>query len=175
MGQYIVTGLTTQITIIRSKCSNLNYEEICQYVLKYYPLELFYEAHDEDVYCWKVDTTIFQEGFADFLTEYLKLYGDDPQDLIEKICSIENPDDILNIANEKSFCNFQIDEYGESHYIRLPQNSHLRIMPRNIILTMDGKIMTEGISDLLNLTTYCLRESFSKYPVGSLLNAYITG
>jgi hypothetical protein len=175
MGQFIVTGLTTQIKIIRTKCSKLKYEDVYQHVLKYYPLELFYEAHDEDIYCWKVNTTIFQEGFVDFLTEYLNIYGDYPKDLIEKICLIKNPDDILNIANEKSFCNFQIDEYGESHFIRLPLNSNLIIMPTNIILTMDGKIMTEGISDFLNFTTYCLRESFSKYPVGLLLNAYITG
>lgn len=176
MGQYIVTGLTTDIKILNNSKQKLDYEQIHQCVLKYYHLEMFIEAHTEQYFCWKVKDDIFKEGLVEFLSEYLNVYGANSEKLVETIRSCQNFDEIFILAETKEFENFQLDLYGESDYVKLPfPMNNIEIMHKEILLTLDGKIMTEGITRFLHLATHCLRQTFSKYPLGLLLKAYITG
>lgn len=177
MGQYLATGLTVSL-FVKKDNKDVELSQIKSAISFLYPLELFTEDHQEQYFCWFVNPSLLEDRFSDFIRAYLTLYGDSAEkidELITALDSCQSIDEMGTLAHNKSFYNFQWDEYGHPFYVELPYGRRLELLHIDIILTMDGKINTEGIGQFLTLTTSCLRQAFSQYPPAAVLNAYLTG
>lgn len=177
MGQYLATGLTVSL-FVKKNYKDVELSQINTAISSLYPLELFTEDHQERHFCWFVKPSLLEDRFSDFIRAYLTLYGDSPEKidkLITALDSCHSIDEMATLAQNKSFYNFRWDEYGQPFYLTLPYDKRLELLHIDIALTMDGKIITEGISQFLTLTTSCLRKTFAQYPPAAVLNAYLTG
>lgn len=177
MGQYLATGLTVSL-LVKKDNKDVELSQINAAISSLYPLELFTEKDQEQYFCWYVNPSLLEDRFSEFIRAYLTLYRDSSEKidkLITALDSSQSIDEMVTMAQNKSFYNFQWDEYGHPFYIPLPFGRRLELLHTDIILTMDGKIVTEGINQFLALTTSCLRQTFAQYPAAAVLNAYLTG
>jgi hypothetical protein len=101
---------------------------------------------------------------------------EDFEDTIEMLRKSE-PRAWLELSDEKSCEEFQLDKYGEPEFLYFdkPFKPCAKIFSTAIMLSNEGKISMEVFGRQFNFFKYCIQETFSEFSIAKALRVYISG
>jgi len=185
MGQFLSTGLICEMSVSRNKKEkgNISDSELISAMEKEMSLDMslyVMKETDNDI-IFTLNDEVMKNELIPFLEEFYPIVYKDEDEYKNLLQMLrENPsDEWLDIAyNEEESC-FQLDEYGESEYIRFEDKDFrpsITINCDHIMLHISyGKISTEGIDDSLKLFKYCMVKAFKEHRIAKALRIYVTG
>jgi len=187
MGKFLAIGLAYEIVTsseeIRKK--NISKEELRKEIEQTmsFDIKLYNETKTDKNLIFTLKNQVVERDLIPFLEVlYPVVYRNSNHDeylkLLQKLRTMPYTK-WIDLAEMKSNYAFQLDEYGESQYIRFSTKDFLptiRLDFKTLMLYMgDGKISTEGIGNLLNFFKYCITETFKDHPIAKSMRVYITG
>ena len=186
MGQFLSMGLAYEISASRDelKEEKISKRELRKEIEKslLFDLKLYDETETEKRLFFTLKDNVLKTGLIPFLETLLPIVYQNPNnkdnlDLLEKLRTTP-PSEWIDLAKEKAYYAFQIDEYGESRYIHFskPFRPSVRLDFCNVMLYCShGKIITEGISGMMDFFKYCIQKTFNTHPIAKAVQVYITG
>jgi hypothetical protein len=185
MGQFLAIGLMCKITASKKEMENkeVTIKELRHKMKKtlYYDLSLYEENTSGDYVVFTLKDDVIKDGLIPFLKVfYPAVNPQSPEDYTEVIKFLESttPDKWIGFADDKREQSFQTDEYASPEFLYFPEEfqKYTRLDFTYIILHLGyGKIITEGIDDLLKFFKYCIPKNFQKHAIAKAVNVYITG
>ena len=186
MGQYLAIGLTYKIS---TSLNEMKKEKIFKEELRQglehdllFDMNLYDETETDKRLLFTLNNQQLEKGLIPFLEAFYPVaYGKQNEKEYEAVLKklhATPSTQWLELAEEKSYCSFQYDPYAESDYIRFSKPFHpsIRIDFDCIMLTTGhGKIVTEGIGNLMDIFKYCTIETFKEHPIVKSIQIYITG
>ena len=117
MGQYVQLGICNKAIISKTQLEGrVTYEEFIEEMNKELNLELYNIIDDEEKYIFVLKSkALDKDKLIEFLEEQYDLcYADKvyTQKIIDKMKNISNSEDVINLAKEKKYENFQYNDYA---------------------------------------------------------------
>ena len=181
MGQYLTIGIATRIEADKERAERLfgNVKDFKSAFEKEFNDSNIYQMRETDtaiVFDLKPD--VAEPELMDFVRAFYELrYAKirDCNDVLEALSKENTLQGWLNIADEKRFECFQTDEYVR-YPIESPNSfSDLYVSVKQIILSIDGKIVMECYHDLFAFFTKLLQEKMACYHLSNSILVYISG
>lgn len=116
MGQYIQLGICFKATIPKREMEGrVTHEQFLEEMNKEINLELYNMTEDEEKYIYTLKSeNLIKENLIEFLKEQYELCyaeNDEVTKIIDRLEYTDNSNDIINIAKEKRYENFQYNNY----------------------------------------------------------------
>jgi hypothetical protein len=146
----------------------------------HFPLDLFTSETRMGSVVWTLRPEIFEAELVPFLDAvYMRLYPDDDAcgaKVLEVLRSAPSST-WRDVARKKSFVQFQFDEYGEVDSLQFekPFRPTVEVRFDAIILSLEGKVATEGTRRHFNFLKWAMMRAFGEYRLSGALRFYITG
>jgi len=187
MGRFLSIGLAHEIVTshgeIRKK--NISKEELRQEIEQamLFDMQLYDETETDKDLVFTLKNQVLERDLIPFLevlypTVYKNRNHDEYLKLLQELRTTPYTK-WIGLAEKKSNYAFQLDEYGESQYISFSTKNFrptIRLDIKTLMLYMGGgKIITEGIDDLLDFFKHCIVETFKEHPIAKSMHVYITG
>jgi len=187
MGQFLAIGLAHEIVTFREgmKKENISKEELQQEMEQtmLFDMKLYDEIETDKILTFKLKNQVLERDLIPFLEVlypivYKNSYHDEYLKLLQELRTTPYTE-WIDLADMRSNYAFQLDEYGESKYVSFSTKSFcptIRLDFKTLMLYMgDGKIITEGIGNLLIFFKHCIIETFKEHPISKSMHVYITG
>lgn len=184
MGQFLCIGIVTECGTSKEKLqkNNITKEElVAEMTAKYYFEPTIYDfSETSESYLFKLQSTVIERQLLAFLEKFYPLVypreSGEFESVIEQLRTSE-PATWLALADEKSYAEFQLDEYGEYEYLYFdkPFRPSAKIFSTAIMLSGEGKISMEEFGRQFNFFKYCMKETFSEFSIAKALRVYISG
>jgi len=187
MGQFLAIGLAHEIITSREEIrkKNISKEELRQEIEQtmLFDMKLYNETETDKSLVFTLKNQVLERDLIPFLEVlypivYRNRNHDEYLKLLQELRTTSYTK-WIDLAEMKSNYAFQLDEYGESQYIRFSTKDFrptIRLYLKTLMLYMgDGKIMTEGIGNLLIFFKHCIAETFKEHPIAKSMHVYITG
>lgn len=187
MGTYLATGIVYKIIILKRDMVSRKYvikdkfpmENITESLQQEINLDHYVFREDENSIFWEIKPEMLEGNFVDFLETQFKMYGNkrNIQEVIPKIKEAQIGNKIIDLAKERSLCNFQMVDYildslPVLHADGFPD--HTTVNYHLIAFFIDGKIIMECYDNILHYFEKAIRLQEEKYPVVSCLKTMIT-
>ena len=184
MGQFLAIGIITSCGT--SKANLLKYnitkeELISEMVIqKYFEPSIYDFEETDERYQFSLKQVVLENQLIPFLEKlYPAIYTDRDSSYKETIetLKVTKPESWLEFANRKSMEQFQADRHGEPIYLYFnkPFKPRAEINFRSIVLSLEGKIFTEGLGRQFNFFKYCIQQTFTEFSLAKAIQVYITG
>ncbi|MDR1491496.1 MAG: hypothetical protein LBT05_02055 [Planctomycetaceae bacterium] len=181
MGQFLAIGLAQQIVVSNK---NLEHNKITLQELRTelqtnnYDLDIYDETTNEESIIFTLKESVIQTDLIPFLESfYPKFYGNQSKKYTENVLEQlrAEPTQWLDFAKRKSEEAFQWDN-DSSYYLCFtkPFHPYISLSFSYVILSLGGKIMSEGISQYLDFFKYCIQETFKEHPIAKSVRPFIT-
>ena len=181
MGQYLTIGIATHIVTDKERAERLfgNIDDFKSAFEKEFNESNIYQMRETDTaIVFDLKSAVAEPELMDFVRAFYELRYEnkrDYEDVLEALSKENTLQGWLNIADEKRFECFQTDEY-----VRYPIESpnpfcDLYLSIKQIILSIDGKIIMECYHDLFAFFTRLLQEKLKFYNLSNSLLVYISG
>ncbi|MDR0520265.1 MAG: hypothetical protein LBH00_00265 [Planctomycetaceae bacterium] len=190
MGQYLATGLVVKASYPKSilqeaKWTQQEFETFLSAKagldLSLYDMSETSGYQNEEYLRYTLKPSVLtKENLLPFLQEFYPQIYDGNTDLYaETLAVLEKTEDsqLPALAEGKSQVPFQYDAYAHPDWFRLPVAFYpnVSINYHTIMLAMDGKLITEGISGHLRFFRRCVQERFAQFLIARTLKIYTTG
>lgn len=183
MGQFLATGLVLNCSTEKENLQkyNVSIDELIDEMKKqiFFAPEIYDFLETDKSYKFKLKNDIFENQLLILLEKFYEVYYHKNKTSADIIAKLKNttPDQWLRIAEAKSEYYFQLDEYshGETVYFEKDFNPKARINSTEILLSIEGKVLTECWGEHANFFKYCIQQAFSEIPLAKALRVYITG
>jgi hypothetical protein len=190
MGEYLATGLIVKASYPKSILQEAKWtqQEFEKFLLAKAGLDAsLYDVSEAADYRKKEylqyalkPSVLTKENLLPFLREFYPQFFDSNADSYTgTLAVLENTKDdkLLTLAEDKSEIPFQYDAYAHPDYFRLPIDfrPNVQVNYNMIMLAMEGKLMTEGISSHLRFFQRCVQEHFAQFVLAKTLKIYTTG
>lgn len=188
MGTYLATGIVYKVRIQKRDLVSRRYankdkfpiENIEKSLQNELDLGAYIFGEDQDAISWEIKTEMLEGNFTEFLETQFKMYNEkmNAQEVISRIKEAQTGKKIIELAQERSLCDFQMVDYildslsvlhtaGFTDYITV--NYHL------MAFFIDGKIIMECYNNIFHYFERVIRLQKEKYPVVACLKTMIAG
>lgn len=186
MGQYLAVGISTKISISIEEVEKqkITLEETLQKMQQsfHFAPDIYDFAEEKGVWKWVLKKEIWEGELFNFLKVFYPLVytnkkDSDYIDVLEKFSQTQ-ANTWLELAVEKSFEAFQMDNYGEDERMYFDEKAFkpkLIVSFTTVALTMEGKIIMETYGRLFNFFKYCVQNNFKEFQISKAIRVYITG
>ncbi len=184
MGQVLGIGIVTKCGTSKKDLQKYNItkdELIAEMIIKKHFEPTIYDFSETDeYYFFKLQSNVIENQLLPFLEKFYPLVylgrNKDFEDTIEMLKKSESST-WLKLSDEKSFEEFQLDEYGEPEYLYFdkPFKPYAKIFSTAIMLSHEGKISMEIFGRQFNFFKYCIQQTFSEFSIAKALRVYISG
>ena len=187
MGQFLSIELAQEIVTSREEIrkNNISKEELRQEMeqIMLFDMKLYNETETDKSLIFTLKNQVLEKDLIPFLevlypTVYRNQNHDEYLKLLQELRTTPYTE-WIDIAEMKGNYAFRLDKYGESQYIRFSTKNFrptIRLDIKTLMLYMgEGKIITEGISNLLVFFKHCIIETFKEHPIAKSMYVYITG
>jgi len=164
MGQYIQAGICYRVKVSRAEMerSKVSYEEIIEGLAKEIPIDLYEMNESESGYIFLLKDEILENGnLQEFLIEQyeaLNVDEDETRDIIGKLKELSKVVDIIDLAKEKRYQNFQYSSVCE--YIDCTiWRCRVMVEYESIIFMIEGKIIMECYRNFLRYIENLIKKS----------------
>ena len=186
MGQFLALGLTRKIftPLENLRKNNVTTKDLQQEIQRTLYLDMnLYDEEEADAYLvFTLKDHVLETGLIPFLEAIYPLVCKDPEErgypALLKQLHATSPAEWMDAARAKRNYAFQMDEYAEPRFIRIPKGYYQDIQLRFHCVILHhgyGKIITEGIYDFTNFFNHCIHETFKDHPLAKSVQVYITG
>jgi len=186
MGQYLAMGLTYKISasLNEMKKKQISKEELRQELEQnlLFDMKLYDETETNKSLVFTLKNQELEKGLIPFLEVFYPVaYGKQKEKKYEAVLrelQATPSTQWLELAEENRYYAFQYDPYAEPGYISFskPFNPGIGIDFGCIMLTAGhGKIVTEGIDNLMGIFKYCMIGTFKEHPIVKSMQIYISG
>lgn len=184
MGRYLVIGLATRIAFNKKEAETAleSVEKAKNHVTeKYAPLGVYDMTEEEDYVTFKLKDNLLEAELKDFLRDF---YSDrlsfgsqskEGESILAALEKTQTADDILSLANEKSWEHFQFDPYWDYNYVEDKWDEYMKLYIEGIDLSVDGKIMMECTNGLFEYFAFLLHEKYKNHLLSKTLHVTISG
>ena len=180
MGQFLATGLVTEMTISKKEADNAGYDfDKISTLLEqkmFFPSEIYEKTEHDEYYELKLKKEILHTQLLPFLEAfYPKMYHNfgKYKSVLSKLKDTE-PVKYLDWAEDKPAECYQLDEYAMSETLG-SYPKYVRVNFEIIMLAIEGKIEMEAYGTQFNFFKYCMAQTFKDFSISSALRVYITG
>lgn len=154
MGQYIQLGICCKATISKRQMEeSVTYEQLIEEMNKEINLDLYDITEDEEEYVFILKNENLKKGdLIKFLQEQYELcYAekDDVKEIIDILEKTDNSNDIISIAKEKKYQNFQYNDYVYENIYCTKWRHRISVQYELIVYFIQGKILMECYYDFL--------------------------
>ena len=184
MGQFLAIGLAHEIVTSREEMrkKNISREELLLEIEQtmFFDMKLYNETETDKSLVFTLKNQVLEKDLMPFLEVFYPIvYSDSEYLKLLQELRTRPYTEWIDLADRRSNYVFQLDEYGESQYIRFSTKDFrptIRLDFKTLMFYMgDGKIITEGIDDFLKIFKYCITETFKEHPIAKSMRVYITG
>ena len=184
MGRYLVIGIATQLAFKKKEAETVleSVEKAKKHVTENYaPLDVYDMTEDEDYVKFKLKDNLLETGLKDFLKDFYSdrlAFGSQTNEgerILEALEDIHTAEEILSMADEKSWPHFQYDPYWDSIYVEGKWREEMQIYIEGIDLSVDGKILIECTNGLFEYFASLLREKYKNHSLSKTLHVTISG
>ncbi len=184
MGRYLVIGIATRIAFNKKEAETAleSVEKAKNHVMeKYAPLGVYDMTEEEDYVTFKLKDNLLEAELKDFLRDF---YSDrlsfgskskEGESILAALGKTQTADDILSLANEKSWEHFQFDPNWDYNYVEGKWDEYMKLYIEGIDLSVDGKIMMECTNGLFEYFAFLLREKYKNHSLSKTLHVTISG
>ena len=187
MGRFLSIGLAYEIVTSLEEImkKNISKEELRQEIEQTMLIDMkFYNEAETDIsLVFTLKNQVLERDLIPFLevlfpTVYRNRNHDEYLKLLQELRTTPSTK-WIDLAEMKSNYAFRLDKYGESQCIYFSTKSFrptIRLDIKTLMFYMgEGKIITEGIGDILDFFKHCIIETFKEYPIAKSMHVYITG
>ena len=181
MGQYLTIGIATHIVADKERAERLfgNVEDFKSAFEKEFNESDIYQIREsQTAIVLELKPEVAEPELIDFVRAFYELrYARkrNCEGVLEALSKENTLQGWLNIADEKRFECFQTDEYVRYPIESPSPFSNLYVSVKQIILSIDGKIIMELYNDLFAFFTRLLRTQLASYRLANSLLVYISG
>jgi len=184
MGRYLAIGLKTELAISKKNAEKAFHtvQEAINTVKKELASEEAYDMIEvEDFICFKLKPKLLETELVSFLHEFYTIrYGDISKSaghnkILSDLQKCNSASEIMSLADEKRFEDFQKDEYWENVLLDGGRWDSLTVYTQGIDLSLDGKIVMEFYGSLFRFLTSLIQERLGHYKLAKALHVTITG
>ncbi|MCC8398677.1 MAG: hypothetical protein LN569_05280 [Rickettsia endosymbiont of Labidopullus appendiculatus] len=152
MGTYLTVGIVQNIAVDkrRIKYPDITVDHITRQLNDELNLNYYNYSEDNDGYYWEIKPQTLEGNLVDFLDAQFQMYTStkysDMQEVIEKLTKTKNGEEIIKLAADKHFVNFQLVKQIIEHVGIIRDNGfseQIRLYYSLISYFMDGKIILE--------------------------------
>jgi hypothetical protein len=183
MGTYLATGIVQEIVIDKKhvRYSDITIEKITQRLENKINLSYYDYIEDDFCHCWKIKPEALEENLAEFLDTQFQMYTSKKDkymdEVIKKITKAKTGDEVTKLASGDGLINFQLVEQI-IEYISIKRDNgfdeNIMIFYSLIAYFMDGKIITEGLGNILKYFEANIRLQRDKYPIVNCVRVMVT-
>ena len=139
MGRYLVIGIATQLAFKKKEAETVleSVEKAKKHVTENYaPLEVYDMTENEDYVSFKLKDKLLETDLKDFLKDFYSdrlSFGSQTNEgerILEALEDIHTAEEVLSMADEKSWPHFQSDPYWDSIYVERKFNIELQFFGR---------------------------------------------
>lgn len=183
MGSYLTIGLTTAMCFRKAEAQKAfsSVKEATEYVTENFaPSDVFGMEEDENYVTYFLRPYVFTSELTSFLYDFYSIRFEGCRDIggrdeiIAELKGLQTEGEILELAAEKKYKNFQKDEYWESIYCG-ERWDRLSIEREGIDLSLDGKIILECENGLFDFFAKLICEKLQKYKLAKAICVTIEG
>ncbi|NJL76663.1 MAG: hypothetical protein HC892_18240 [Saprospiraceae bacterium] len=184
MGQFLSIGIVTACGTSKKglQKNNITKEElVAEMIVKHHFEPSIYDfSETTENYLFKLQSTVIENQLLAFLEKFYPLVysgkSNEFESAIKKLRTSE-PSTWLALADERSYAEFQLDEYGEYEYLHFdkPFGSSAKIFSTAIMLSCEGKISMEEFGRQFIFFKYCMQQTFPEFSIAKALRVYISG
>lgn len=186
MGQYLAIGITTSLSISKEEATKakISLEEALQKMQQTlnFSAEIYDFSEEKTFWLWSLKKEIWESELLNFLkTIYPQLYNNkaytDYEEVLQTLSEKDAPK-WLELAEDKSFSSFQIDDYGENdrlYFYEKPFQPKISVNSKSVMLAMEGKIMMEVYGGFFKFFMLCVQKAFPNFQMSKAIRVYITG
>lgn len=191
MGMYLATGIVKEIYIYKGDIDFdvINIEDIIESLGHEINLDRYIFNEDERYISWTIQPEMLEGNLPTFLEKQYEMYEnsitphakskDNFNLMIEAVREAKTGDNILELADQKKFPQFQsleyIMEYIDVKKLNSPFSSSLRINYELISFFLDGKISMECYSNIFRYFEKNIHMQKDKYPIAECVKVKIQG
>ena len=148
MGQYVQAGICNRAVVSKRQLEGrVTYEEFIEEVNKELNLDLYNIIDDEENYIFVLKSqALDKDKLVEFLEEQYDLcYADkvNTQKIIDELKNIGSSEDIINLAKEKKYGNFQYNDYTYENIYCTKWKHRVMVEYELIVYFIQGKIFME--------------------------------
>jgi len=184
MGMYLTIGIVTQIRIDKERArvqASASPEDVRNALQKHHNQSGIYNLEENDDYVWlALKPDIAEPEMIEFLQAFYKIrYTEDCRNMytnIDELKAMTTMDEWLHHASKRPCQAFRFDEFVHIH-TPYPGGwtRSLETSAKQIILSLDGKIIMECYNELFSFFTKLIRERLSRFKLADSLLVTITG
>ena len=148
MGQYIQAGICNRIKVSKREMeqNRVNFEEFKEGLAKEISLELYEVEEFESAYIFSLRNDVLENGdLVKFLVEQYELLNiakDRTVKIIDSLKAVGRADDIIELAEQKKYENFQSISIYDNIYCTLWEH-RVMVEYEMMIFLLEGKIVME--------------------------------
>ncbi|HJD57016.1 MULTISPECIES: hypothetical protein [Rickettsieae] len=183
MGTYLTVGIVQNIAVDkrRIKYPDITVEHITRRLNDELNLDYYNYSEDNDGYYWEIKPQTLEGNLVDFLDAQFQMYTSkkhsNMQEVIEKLTKTKNGEEIIKLAADEHFVNFQLVEQIIEYVEVIRDNGfseHICLCYSLISYFMDGKIIMEGYGGMFRYFEHNIRLQREKYPLADCIKVMIT-
>ncbi len=183
MGQFLAIGLVTKQIISKDqlekgKISNEELISKMQKELHFNPVIFDFTENEKDI-VFKLKKELFESELIPFLEKFYPLIYINNNSYLETLNELKSAlsENWLPLAEDKSYEEFQIDNYGIEDNLCFDKafKPRVTVYYESILLSMEGKIMMESYGRQFNFFKLCMTDMFKEFRLAGALRVYITG
>ena len=186
MGQFLAIGIAHEIATSREEIrkKNISIEELRQEIEQsmLFDMKLYNETEKDNSLVFTLKNQALERDLIPFLESFYPIvYRDSDHEYLKLLQILRTTPYTkwIDLAEKKSSYAFRLDVYGESQYVTFSTKDFrpsIRLYLKNLMFYMgDGKILTEGIDNVLMFFKHCIIETFKEHPIAKSMHVYITG
>lgn len=186
MGQFLAMGIATQLAVSKEKAEKekITLEEVLQKMQQtlHFTPDIYNFSEEKGYWIWELKKEIWEGELLNFLKViypllYVNKQHTDYEVVLEKLS--ETPaSSWFELAEDKSFTSFQLDEYGENerlYFNEKPFRPKTTVGFDSVALAMEGKIAMEEYGKFFNFFALCFQKAFPTFQLSKAIRVYITG
>lgn len=181
MGQFLCIGINTKIRVERAELQRCSIgEDGARAIIeqKLADRELYNLTMTDDLLIYSLKAEVAEKEWCAFIKDFYEIrYHEteaqmDDEGALEAISACTTLDDWLSTADQNRYQCYQADTHW--HYVDIGSFYPCRLSVKNVILSMDGKIMMECYNDLFRFFVNCIRKRLEQYKLAAALEIYIS-
>ena len=137
-------------------------------------------TEDKDYVKFKLKDNLLETELKDFLKDFYSdrlSFGSQTKEgerILEALEDIHTAEEILSMADEKSWPHFQYDPYWNSIYFEGKWREEMQIYIEGIDLSVDGKILMECTNGVFEYFASVLRKKYKNHSLSKTLHVTIS-
>ncbi|MBM6884105.1 hypothetical protein H6A30_14185 [Bacteroides caecigallinarum] len=185
MGQFLAIGLMLGVAVrkdyIRKHVNENRTEEyILNQIIEKLRLEDFKRIEHDCYYEFELDRDLLDKELITFLKRFysIRYIGKckyESEFVISKLESLSTIDERLEILKDRSFQSYQDDSKYEYFYVDDDNWHEIPYNAREMILSIDGKIMMECYDEVFDFFRRCIVSQLSDLKLSNAIDVYISG